>query len=118
MKRLIIAALGAALLIGCGGGTKDAAEPTALATSAAPTAVPVEATAVPVAPTAAPQDSVLYQACAQLYGDLTGDKAWLKCLCTYVDNNYTMERFKAGNGFTPQEMAEIERVCGRPSDLQ
>jgi len=54
-KMLTIAiVLGAALLMGCSDGTREAAQPTALATSAAPTAVPVEATAVPAEPTAAP----------------------------------------------------------------
>ena len=110
--------LGVALLMGCGGGTKEAAQPTALATSAAPTAVPVKATAVPVAPTAAPQDSVLYTACVLTYGDLTGDAAWVKCLCAYLDKNYTMEQFTVGKTFTPEEAAEIERLCGQPSDLQ
>jgi hypothetical protein len=69
-------------------------------------------------PTATPQNSVLYQACVLSYGDLTGDKAWVKCLCTYIDNNYTMEQFKVGKDFTAEEAAAIEKACGQPSDLQ
>jgi hypothetical protein len=125
MKEPLIAiVLGAALLMGCSGSTKEAAQPTALATSAPPTTVPIEDTAVPVVSTAVPiapkatPDSVLYQACALSYGDLTTDTAWVKCLCNYINNHYTMAQFSAGKSFTPQEAADIASVCGQPSDLK
>lgn len=130
MKRLLFIALAAVLLVGCGGGAKEGAQPTSVAPTAAPvepTAIPVIPTEVPAEPTAQPkvegiapctdgsQESCeVWQAVFSGLSQNNPDASakWLDCVAVYVSNNYTADEFAAAD--TDQLAIESAQACGLP----